>query len=831
MGKRIAILALCCFCVVANASVTLLSRELFGSISTSTNVVPISVTNVDQFASVYSNLTVIASGVKVTNSLGNGWTGLVTNKAYGTWNGTATGYVCGWFCFTSYGNNPSSASELFWVHTGSGDFGIVGISPNGAIWVGGRTNSTSLIPLYTWEFIGIAWNQRASDHKMDLKVYVSTNLSILNASTNEASYSDIQTVNVGAGQTSSRWSGKMSGLSFYAITDWSDVMVPSDLTVPESRAVWYWNYQTGSDSNDGRSSTTAFQSSQLLNRYLYYGFFAANTANPWQYVAGGDVATNLDPSLFVAGITNGTIRSNADRILIDTSAGAFPCNYSIVFAAQNSGLELTSANAGPAIITPMLQMTGSTQYDAVNFPNVWIFTNAVDARAVLWEDRRWMNNPIGANITAVRTNLNTTDGSFFTSGTTLYFSPFEHGVDPNATTNIYEVSRKLKDYTDTPQYGSVINTSANDTFIHNFSAGGVTFRNSSSGACDAVYVVQATGGGRSVLGDSHLFYGSNHSYGATDGPTNLFRLLYRSKIEQGPPWSPNSAGYTSTVEFTPSTNAAPREMYYADVDFSIDSLIGSSTGTNYLGLSPGTVGFTSHGNGGTNQFVYSKMTMDRVTGSCGFGIASNVLIRSSLLDAVSMVQTTIENSTIHGTLAGSGTNLIRNCLLVPSLLIPFTANSVAYGAMGFENCTFDVASAPLQTYFKSASVTTNVLLLTNRNNVFLAAMPVFRTKTNDVIVSDHNAVVMIGQANFYYNGNYGTWSQWKTEWSADANSITNTSACLGPGYRPYTKTPCWNAGEELGPATDFTGKLFQSRRTAGAYEYVTPQPTLLMFHR
>lgn len=73
-----------------------------------------------------------------------------------------------------------------------------------------------------------------------------------------------------------------------------------------------------------------------------------------------------------------------------------------------------------------------------------------------------------------------------------------------------------------------------------------------------------------------------------------------------------------------------------------------------------------------------------------------------------------------------------------------------------------------------------------------------------------------------------SWAVYHATYEPNSDSA---DPCLDTRYRPYAKTPTWNIGTELGPMTDYTGKMFQSRRTAGAYEYVTDNPRLLMFHR
>jgi len=142
--------------------------------------------------------------------------------------------------------------------------------------------------------------------------------------------------------------------------------------------------------------------------------------------------------------------------------------------------------------------------------------------------------------------------------------------------------------------------------------------------------------------------------------------------------------------------------------------------------------------------------------------------------------------------------------------------------------TFDFRSGSntaANAFFKtSASV---ALSCTFSNCAVFASGPLLIWKTGDTVASDNNAVVMLGNYFGSKDVTLKTWAQWQAL-GLDTHSVTNASLCLDAHYRPYAKTPCWNAGAEIGPATDLTGKLFQSRRTVGAYEYVTPQPSFLM---
>lgn len=832
MVLRIITLAVCCWCFTAQAAITRINRELFAPAS-NTNVISLQSTNVGAFGFIKGTMPIVGVGARATNDTSVGWSAFSTNiQGYGAWPLTKTGMVCGWWEFSSFGDGVHDSSMIgIWGTT----FALysLDIRPAGNLSVSTATNAMTPLSLYTWYPITFAWLQHA-DKSLDMNAYVGTNLTLVYSVTNRSGSAFIVTNTVGssASGTVNNYSGRLSGVSLYQIDSFADVVWPSDIQAPPTnRNTWFFNSQTGSDLNDGLDITRPFQSSARMAAYMNYGAFLPNATNTWVYTSdSSEVPTNLAPDSFVSGITNGTIRANADIVKFDTSGGPFVLANYLQLSAQNSGLEITSATAQQAYLRSTLTMTGATQYDAVNFTNIWVFTNC-EPSTVLWEDLRWMNNPTNSTIVGVRTNLNTTPGSFWNGSSNIYFTPFEVGLNPNTATNVFERSRKLDDYKALSQEIPSCILDGNDFWVHNISLGNNCFRNQTNGAMDALYVIQPRCGGRTAIGDCRFFNGSNHNYGATDGVSNLFRLCYRTVIDQGPPdtWVPNSSGYNPCVEFTPQSSFGPRTAYFVDVNWSTNGLVGSASGVTTMDVL--TTGFFCHTTG-TNPIPYALLQFDRCIGGIGNGISTNTFITNCSLGFASFQGPTVAvNSTFYSLCFGFGPFTVQNSIFKPLATVQFSSeNQLSRGPFNFLNNTFDMSLMPTNTfsYLKTANSTNSTYVLSN--NVIICYAPVIRTKATDTVTSDNN-VVVLAQPYFFQTSTNATWPVWLSTWSTDTHSQTNTYTALDSRYRPYSKTPLWNIGAELGPATDFTGKLYQSRRTAGAYEYTVPNPQFLFGHR
>lgn len=834
MVLRIITLAVCCWCFAAQGAATLLHRELFIPAS-NTNVISLQSTNTDAFNTILGIMPVVAVGATTNSQPDTGWSMLATNvQGAGIWSCSQTGMMSGWFYFTVYGDGVHQ-SKFFELYANSGiTIFAVNIGPEGLIYVTGLTNTSNPIPLQQWTLVTFAWLQHA-DKSIDMQVLTGTNLTVAYSVTNRATGQTILSNACGVGTTSANnqyWQGRMTGISCYRITSFADIAVPPDLNGPPStRSTWYFNPATGSDLNGGTSPTNALLSCDVLQSYLSFGGFMGNPYSPW-LTNGAAIATNLNAYAFAGGITNGTITAGGDAVLFDTTSAPMDMTRNIVLGTVSDGIELASATTNRAIFNMFKTISGTyTQYDAVNFTNIWVTTDS-QTNCTLFEDRRWLDSVIGTSITTVRTNLNTNYGSFYTTASLMYFVPIEPGLNPNTATNVFERTRLRKTGLGTT-LGTYDGFTLNNNYghLHGLSVKGNTYRQPTDGTVTPIYAIHPLAAKYMAVGDVDLEYNGNHAYGATGGNSNLIRVLYRSICGNGPPWSSNASGFNAVVEFTADTNDGPRTAFFIDIDASMQGTIRQATGTNDL-LGIGAQDFYGHSNALKR---YGLTYFERCIGSIFAGLATNNIITNCILGRVNLVSyggyvTTCVSSNI---IFGNGQNTIINNIFTLASNVDLTLdNTLDTGPFLIQNNLFDLSRSITNQnpYFKTH--TSNATTVTNLNNIILAGDAYFRMKTNDTIVSDHNEVVMQNQKFFILasDSSQFTWAQWLAL-GFDGNSVTNLSPCLDSRYRPYAKTPSWNVGTDLGPQVDYTGKLFQSRRTAGPYEYVTPNVRFLMSHQ
>lgn len=826
MGKRIAAILLLIGCLPVFGASTLLHRELF--LSASNNVVPLTSVNTDQFGVVSGTMHVVGVGAKATNQTDLGWSCLLTNQsAWGLWSCTQTGMLSGWYFLSNYGDGTHNSSFIAIYGGGGFTWANASFTPDGFIAINDVTNNMAQVPLHKWEFLTLAWRQNGSGS--DFRAYLGTNSTLVCSNLLVVGWPTIVSNAVGSGVWGDTgWQGRVTGLSTYRMDDFSDVGVPGDLTPPPStRNTWYVNPTTGSDIYDGLSASTPFKTAGRLVQFLGQGGIFPNIDAPWVYTGTGlPIATNIASLDWVSGVTNGTIRANGDKVLIDTSAGELAWDYALpLISPDNDGIEICSATATQAKLSLFKAISTFIQYDSVNYPNVWTCSDS-DVKAVLWEDRKWLDSPLGASISAVRSSLNSNAGSFWTDGSTMYFSPLEVGSNPNTSGHVFERSYLRHNGANPADYAEgIVLTGGATVHLHHLSIGGNTFRDSSSGTVNAMYSLHATGGIKSAVGDSRIFYGGSHCYGGTGGPTNLLRLVYRTVMDQGPPWTTNATGFSPAVEYTSET-AGSREVYYVDCNWATNSVIGSSVGvemdaTHAMGIC------NSHYDGGS-PFPYALWWVESCRGGFNPGIATNTIVTNCYLGVLE-VFSPVEaySSTIVDQLNGGGPTTISGSILAPRIDANLAVHGLMSGSWNLSGCTIDLRVTTNFSYLQMSGLNSWTLAMTN--NAILAGIRLATFEGSGTVLSDRNEWVI--QSPYLYadtGSNYRTWADWLAS-GYDAHSVTNVSACLDSRYRPYAKTPCWTVGTELGPATDFTGKLFQSRRTAGAYEYVTPQPTLLMF--
>lgn len=153
-------------------------------------------------------------------------------------------------------------------------------------------------------------------------------------------------------------------------------------------------------------------------------------------------------------------------------------------------------------------------------------------------------------------------------------------------------------------------------------------------------------------------------------------------------------------------------------------------------------------------------------------------------------------------------------------------NGTALNNTLFENTAY--TNSAVQFYVQT-NVTGNTSGNKFTNNVVVGSgTTLLMSVDNTNFLSDNNVFwQQTGTLNMALATTNKTFAQWQSVGYFDQSSA-NANPCFGPAFRPYAKTPCVNTALSIGAGVDFTGKTFQTRKTAGAYEYVTLKPDFIL---
>ena len=824
MGQRIIILLWLFSVASAEAAQTLLVREMFENVGTITSGAPGTTFDGVITGTFYKR----PVGPRTSGISSPGWsadpraaTALVGE--IGFTNSPAVqcktnGIVGAWFRFRSFAAGTLTIPLALRHVTGGGqNAAYIQVTNTGSIYAYAYPSNTPiagpLLSTHTWYYMAIGW-QRVSGTTYNIAWYLGTIGSTL---TNWVTQSSL---NLLSGPTAARigalngvaWSGRVGGFGVYSLGSLADVVPPVDLIAPvEEGHNWYLDHINGNDNNTGLVGFP-WQTAEKFNVESFYSGLIG-TLNG--YVVGDTVTISNG---FILGTNNFNIRTRGLTLKKDDSASP----YCLLVCSTN----LVNASFS---LTPNLAKTYQTS----------------DTRllSVVWEDDKWMTHPNGATFASVSNSMETTPGSFWTDGTTLYVHPFG---DSNPTTDGKVYSRSIRRGATTGESAILMNNS--DLKVDGFRISHLCLTDNVDSSDPGVYGVQVVGGagGTGVIANCWVTYAGKHSIGMTDASSSSFVTITNCIAEQGSPY----LAQTPFVSYNGVTLATNNSHFFIDcVTTKSNGLIGSTNGSN-------GDAFISHNIDGGPQF--SSLKFER----CNFS-RQNMSISASLLN-------TFTNSTFGFatfTSAGPGigsTGLVDRCVFdgkVPgvigstmimrnSLVAPRDILNAAWlgvsgllsGTARIYNTTIDLSNIP------SSSQTNNYIWKQYSTLTFEFFNNVFRTLPGSQLtligtVTNATATLLMTN-NIYQLGTVGlltkafddgatvadrTLAQWKTL-GFDAGSV-DTNPCLNANLRPYSKTPTWTLGTELGPLEDYTGKLFQNRRTAGAYEYVTDNPRALMFRR
>lgn len=849
MVKRIAFLAIVLLSLPCLAVQTLLTNEMFQGVGTLTNG---TIGSFDGWNSgaIYKR----AVGPRTAAIATPGWSGdphlavdgtLDLYYSLATWPTASIGSVGCWIRFNDFGKAPvatayAAADFIFLSTVGDGRVLSIGVKTNGVLQARdtlGWTLGVSALTLHTWYYVMVEWDNVAGAkfaYRLSTKPLGGVFTTQIDVPAYDNSSRQTYRIHLYDG-ISYFWGGRVGAFSLCSIGAIGDGGVPASIIDPvEGRNTWYVNPATGSDSNAGNDPGSAWASSYKLTSELAYSG-VLGTLTPWVYTAGGGAVGVVSADTMVAGWKDGSISPNGDRVLFDTSSGPLYLTTTIWAQGFIPGIEFGSATASRADIRGFKILSSPyTQYDPVNFPNIW-YTADTATNVVLWEDRKWPNAITNTTIAMASTNLNNTPGSFFNDSTNMYFHPFG-STDPNVDGKVYERSRLLTNITGAGTYQMPLRFGGESLYVHDLSFGGSTLLDHTNRNLSSI-APTGLGTGRSFIRDCDFYYNGNHDFtaaGSTD--TNAIRLVWRVQGGQGPAYAAASA-FTTFVEYCSDTGVGRQSFWHDCIATNCVGVIGSAAGTTSTDALSQSAWYSHTEPALSNCYSRVELKGCKFTGgptSVGdLVIATNCLrIASSELWRVStgLASAIVDECRIHDGFGATGQGIIlTNCL---ALYETTTIGSSAFFLSGncrVENCTLDARSAPLPGYNNAPMISSGgTLTLLFRNNVVYApdsaakTPMVFGIYTANTMTSSNNvykleaslgqiAKLLDGAATIY------TLATWQAA-GYDANSV-NQDPCLSTTHRPYAKTPCWNIGVEVGPALDFTGKLYQSRRTCGAYEY------------
>lgn len=793
--RKLAVILVLAIASHAQGAMTLLFREMFATTGTLTSGAPGS-----NFTNVTGTLYQRAGGPRL--SAGTSASADVQSGAnYGKFVlSNPAKMLCGAWVFVKTMNTTGAGEyKVLWVEDQFGNPGQQIAVKNGVLGGGLNGGTQAACPIdatnqWVWLGIGIV---RTSGTTGDWKYYYKTVGGSLTAwgavSGGNMGIGTTGRVGAGAANANAALNYRVGAPSVYSFaqSDFSDVTYPSDVIEPASQLTWYVNPATGNDSNDGTSSGNAWKTVAKLNTESQYcGIFSAAS-----YATG-------------------------DTLVIDTSGGDFDLGGTPI-TFQTAGLNVRAATGQTWAVIKPWKTIAAGDWSTTAYTNVYSTTDTI-ALACLWEDDKWLTHVNGANIGAVNASLTSTAGSFWTDGTTLYYHAIGD-TDPRSDGKVR---------TRTAITSAAVNANAANMNIQNLYIRKTCDVNATTGIPNGGYSI-GTGGtwaGTNLIKNCYLDYYGKHALGlVANSASNEVTTIDAVQAEQGSPYGSQSPFVSYNSNATTPTGIT--HTYQNCVTLKTEGLIGSTAGQN-LGTNSTLL---SHNNGTGTQFGTITVT------DCNFSKGQLAL---SVNTASVITKTTVGTITVNDpncvitrclvdwrgivqSYTSSPVLAVRNCIFAPT----DAAGSIFSGTQGtstWEGNTFDttgITGADSQAgIFKRAGAST----MTVRDNVFIVpaskSYTIFQAYVNTDTLTITNNAYRLGkntEVAFQYNDGSTTAARTFAQWQTlgfDANSVNSSNLLLAANYRPIRGSPVINAGVDLGPLVDYSGRLFQVRNDIGAYE-------------
>lgn len=550
---------------------------------------------------------------------------------------------------------------------------------------------------------------------------------------------------------------------------------------------------------------------------------------------GSDANTGLTPATAWATVApaNTALAAANNRIThlrIDTSGAPLYLTAALVVGSNTRSITVEGATPGVKAdirAYKVLSNAAFTQPDVGTYPNVWQIADSA-LHSVLWErdgsaayDLIWYTHPIGANFAAVAATLNSTAGSFWTDGTTMYFRPLT-GNDPVGDGKEYVRSYGI-------QTAAIDCTSAPGVIVRNLMLGGTCLARSTDSDPIGAYCINVTpAAGTSIVNDCLLYYGSKHNLAFIEGANNSTAIAERVQCEQGSPYV--AVGGQSVFVSYATTGTGLRHIYRRCSSVKNAGLVGSKAGTAAI-LLPAML---SHSGGSGVQFAsilidacsYPRMAINQNHLQWASG---NYVVQNSRIGKASCVDMTLIGCYIDDAAAlpasGTGAARLYNCIL--SDLTVATEGFQTSGTLYMENCTIDTRVGQIN--FRNAwLLRTGVLILTMKNCIFLSGVngannvAIAHNCTNaDTIVLSRNVFHTPTSDVIFRNYNDGTTVANRTLAQVQALGLDtaslDTDPLLNVDLTPTAPSPARNLAV-TSLTSDYVGDI-TPRVTSGAYEY------------
>ncbi|MBE2286883.1 MAG: hypothetical protein IAE77_25730 [Prosthecobacter sp.] len=708
-------------------------------------------------------------------------------------------FACGWFLIKEV---LGQRTDLIGICNVNG-----GLSPSVSIVNGQLGAAISWSPYTTfmpsnmewtsrWVFIGVAVHIRP-DSNADVRYYCKYPGGAMQSwgaiNDSPIGMTDMAQVIAGSWAFGPLVKGRMGAPAVYTFdeADFSDIVYPTDLIEPATGRTWFCDPESGNDLADGTTPLTAWKTAAKINEE--------------------SLETGMLPA---PGYATG------DTLVINTGGQPLDLN-GVALNLRTPGLNVRAASGQEWIRIKSYRSLQPGVWQATGTPHVYSCADT-QASAVLWEDDKFMNHPVGTSFAAVAAQLSSVPGSFWTDGTLLYVHPFG-STDPRTDGKRYERSYKFTE-------GAAVVINARDMNLQDIHAGKT---------CLADWVTNdplgnyCLGGsmppGKAVIKHCYLYYGAKHIIGITVGDVADDVLIEDVQAEQASPYPP--AGYqTAWVSYNhQDADLGIIHRYHRCRTVANAGLIGSTEGVMSLAYPV----FYAHNMGGGQQPQFKRFEFF----DCDFGnggiegeAVKRVELQRTRCGSVWMgAEVVAEQCFFRGMNVGvPGWSLTeRNCIHVVQGEL---RRNPAGGALDLQGCTFDARQITgIQGGVPQASLFTREqpLNFVFRNNlVLMPATPVWANvfsnfRSTDQLQMSHNAYSLGGNALVYqYHDGTSAQNRSLAEWQAlgfDASSFQSASMTLN-GLAPGPGSPLINAGLNLATLTDYSGATFRKRNDIGAYE-------------